>query len=128
MKYIITFSMAFVLSLSSMAQTGLVFSQCLTFSGTDFTPAPNNSGNESSTFTVPQGKVWKIEAACFYIPPLLSSNPYLMINNLIVQRLDQATTRFPIWCKAGDQIKIKFTNNQNGNEAYFFSILEFNAN
>ncbi len=117
--------MALALSLSGIAQTGLVFNQCLTFSGSDFTPAPNNSGNESSTFTVPQGKVWKIEAACFYGT---GNTPYLVINNLITERINDVTTVFPIWCKSGDQINIRFTNNLYGYETYFFSILEFNSN
>ncbi len=125
MKQIITISISLIMSLSGIAQTGLSFSQCLTFSGTDFIPAPNNSGSESSTFTVPQGKVWKIEAACFYGT---GNTPYLVINNLIAQSLNNGLAVFPIWCKASDQIKIRFTNNIYGYETYFFSILEFNAN
>ncbi len=120
--------MALALSLSVMAQTGLVFSQCLTFSGQDMIDVnPNlNDGEETNPFIVPEGKAWKIEYASINT----SSSAQLYINNFYVAAIgiSSGIRPFPIWIKSGDQVKLKYTSNSSGYESYFISILEFNVN
>lgn len=127
MKYVIASLSALVLCQSVMAQTGLSYNQCLTFGGNEWidnTPSNNNDGRETQPFEVPAGKVWKIEFASVKS----SSSPTIYINNHYATSLLLAYNPFPIWCKSGDIIKLKFDNQASGYEEFFISILEFNAN
>jgi hypothetical protein len=122
MKCIITFSIALTLSLSGIGQAGLVFSQCLTFSGETNV---NITGDYYSTvFTVPDGKVWKIEYA--FVDYNQAYNR-LIINDRVAGVLYPSSTspNFPIWVKSGDAVRIR-TNYSNRD--YFISVLEFNIN
>lgn len=114
--------MALVLSLSGMAQTGLVFSQCLTFTGTANVVINASTDRKSQDYVVPEGKIWKVEAICA-IGAITSSPHYLEINTLRVATLP--FTLSPLWLKAGDTVTLYFNN---GSGTYIISILEFNAN
>jgi hypothetical protein len=125
MKYIITFWIALTISVSGMAQTGLVFNQCLTFGGNQYQPMEGSASYvESSAYIVPDGKVWKIESANYSggsYPGFLTVNGFqatLSLSGNIIH--------FPIWVKSGDIIRIRASALAQGE--YFISILEFNAN
>jgi hypothetical protein len=121
MKYIITFSIALALSFSSSAQTGLVFSQCLTFGGDTWTTVSGNS--YSQEFIVPVGKIWKIEHASIVNTNGTLWNRVLQINAFDVAYFPNNYSTFPIWVKSGDVIRFS-----GGGGDYFLSILEFQAN
>ncbi len=115
--------MALIISLSSVAQTGLVFNQCLTFTGTaNVDVSPNNSDLRSQDYIVPEGKIWKVEAICAIGASSISTH-YLEINTLRVATLP--FTLSPLWLQAGDTITLFFNG---GGGTYVISILEFNAN
>ena len=114
--------MALILSLSSKAQTGLVFSQCLTFNGDSYTGA--GGIQYSPEYVVPEGKVWKIEYA--YVDNNCANIcNYLMVNNYTSVPLIANFHTFPVWVKSGDVIKIRSSSSTSD---YFVTILEFNAN
>jgi hypothetical protein len=121
MKYIITFSIALAFSMSAMAQTGLVFNQCLTLGGQTNVNTPSEP--LSVTYFVPEGKVWKIEYA--HVDQYTTSQNKLLINNTVACLLSSSITHFPIWAKAGDEIKFR---SGQWNADYFLSVLEFNVN
>jgi hypothetical protein len=122
MKHLITFSTVLLLSLSGMAQTGLVFNQCLTFGGKILIII---SGDYySQEYTVPEGKVWKIEHASV---AAASNNLWanaLLVNGYQTTYFPNNYSAFPIWVKSGDVIRFRGSNNSD----YFLSILEFNGN
>jgi hypothetical protein len=123
MKYIITFSIALALSMSALAQTGLVFSQCLTFAGK--TDIINSNQYYSQYYTVPEGKIWKIESA--FVNYFSYQGGFLQVNGHLAAALNAATSPFPIWAKSGDTIRI-YNPGGGVNTDFFISILEFNAN
>ena len=120
MKYIITLSIATILSLGGIAQTGLTFSQCLTISyNGPWTPI-SFGGNDATSpeVTVPNGKIWKVEYA--YVYP--STNPiYFNVNGLKASQINSGLATYPIWLKAGDNFNFFASTPQS----YFISILEF---
>jgi hypothetical protein len=122
MKYIITFSIATILSLGGIAQTGLTFSQCLTISSNDPWTPVSLGGNDATSpqIAVPDGKIWKIEYAYVYAAGIV----YLNVNGVKASILNQGYHAFPIWLKSGDNFNFYGTFPQS----YFISILEFNAN
>jgi hypothetical protein len=129
MKYIITLSLALALSINAIAQTGLVFSQCLTFGaiGPWVQYSPPSDAYRSPQFTVPEGKIWKIEYAGH--TNSASGSYFLEINNVKIQQLAPGYGTFPIWAKSGDVLNLWGTNTPNNSTlTYFFSILEFNNN
>ncbi len=114
--------MALILSLSSMAQTGLEFSQCLTFGGQTDIIVSNQP--YSQEYTVPAGKIWKIEYAGG--EAYSGTSPiYLIINNITACTINNGIIRNPIWVKPGDRIKI---SGPFSTWDYFISILEFQTN
>ena len=114
--------MALILSLSSVAQTGLEFSQCLTFTGSaNVIVSPTGSDRRSQDYIVPEGKIWKVEAICG-LGASLSSSHYVEINTLKVATIP--FTLSPLWLKAGDTITLYFNN---GEGTYIISVLEFNS-
>jgi hypothetical protein len=122
MKYLITFSIATILSLGGIAQIGLTFSQCLTISSNDpWTPVSIGVSEATSPqITVPEGKIWKIEYAYVYAAGIV----YLNVNGVKASNLSQGFDTFPIWLKSGDN----FNFYAFAPQSYFISILEFNAN
>jgi hypothetical protein len=94
----------------SEAQGNLQFNQVLTYSG--------NSVN-SPIWTVPAGKVWKIESAvCFNY----TGTTTFRVNNFIV--LYNNSNSQPIWLKAGDSCQMGASS---ASSSYFLSIVEFNV-
>ena len=119
-KYFIL--LAFVLTtFICKAQSNLQLSQVLTYNGT------LNQNQSSPTWTVPNGKVWKVEARtsdCLKINGSWYTGTSNFANNGYMY--GSTSQSFPIWLKSGDNIWY-----QNGNATvngldYFISILEFN--
>ena len=74
----------------------------------------------SLAYTVPSGKVWKIESA-------MSNNitTRMFVNNLLVGSMGSSLSAMsPLWLKAGDVLRIG--NSDNPGSTYFFSGIEFN--
>jgi hypothetical protein len=95
---------------ASKAQGDLQFNQVLSYTGwiDTYTPSP--------IWTVPQGKVWKVESY---------TKNFLKINNVSI---NDNTNNGPIWLKSGDILQCSSWPNAapyNGYN-YLFSILEFN--
>jgi hypothetical protein len=128
--YYLIFSLAFLTSGIAFGQGGnLQFNQALTYQG-----ELNGTTLLSPVYTVPEGKVWKIE---FLTATRLNiTNNVAFLGPLIngsYQVIGEGS--FPIWLKAGDFIQYKgglYANNGSDDPAYkalrsyFISILEFN--
>lgn len=128
MKKLLTIAML-LFSIASYAQGNLQFNQVLTFTGIIPYPYPNN--NTPVLYTVPSGKVCKIETTgiCGQL-----TNVYLNING--IDYSNQATMyvsgtatqivtkQETIWLKAGDVIK--YINNSGFSKNYFISMIEYN--
>ncbi len=120
MKKILTLVLVllFTTSLSSFAQGNLQFNQVISAS---FNLGPNAN---STTLTVPAGKVWKIESmGCNYFTPqtmsyVINGIPFSLIPG---QQKDAGSI---IWLKAGDTFN--FRNPISGPIGFYYSILEFN--
>ncbi len=122
MKYIITFSIALALSINAIAQTGLVFNQCLTFSGDGPWTSPTVNSSVSPQFIVPEGKIWKLEYAYAQV-----GGGFLRVNGYTASNLSSSS--FPIWLKSGDTVDfIAGTFPPVSIAGFFLSILEFNSN
>jgi hypothetical protein len=141
-------SILFILfTLQSFAQGNLQFNQVLTYSGSI------NCGQTSPTWTVPAGKVWKIEYRSIVTgnPNYDSGNntsPSGPLFNLNGTKLSDFHHRqnvqpsnstnltsdqnLPLWLKAGDQIQFSLDNNiligcgEYSKYNYAISILEYN--
>ena len=114
MKYI--FSFLLMMALSNMNAQNLQFSQVLTFTGR----IENYSIYQASTiWTVPEGKVWKVE---------LYSLDFLHINdNLISNRNNEvgnSVNQGVLWLKAGDTVQYKSPYTLTDYK-YILSIIEF---
>ena len=73
----------------------------------------------SATYTVPEGKVWKIEK--------YPANSEMTINDVGVDNTGNAQSI--IWLKANDTIRFSACNTQNaygGNHSFFLNGIEFN--
>ena len=121
---IVTFFTLF--SLNIQAQSNLKFSQVLTFNGNLST---FNIPAFSPIYTVPQNKVWKIEAKS---PSGGSDGLTLIINGLPYKNIigtfynSAVISSETIWLKAGDEIKYQlFLNSINISGSYFISIIEY---
>ncbi|MES2850860.1 MAG: hypothetical protein V4685_17500 [Bacteroidota bacterium] len=117
-------------SVAVHSQSNLQFSQVLTYSG--HLATTNNAGDSTAAWTVPTGKVWKIESASgaygYVTYPV-----YLVVNGIKVFDIyiyNSSTTRnvyFPVWLKAGDVVRIaEYNTSNNYYTDYFISIVEFN--
>jgi hypothetical protein len=142
------FTLAILLfSMASYAQGNLQFNQVLTYSGT------LNCGQASPTWTVPAGKVWKIEYRSTVIgnPNYDNSQgvvgpygPLFSLNGIKVSDTHGPSSSIPnnswgltsdvkqpMWLKSGDQIQFSL-NGFNGECSdykkynYAISILEYN--
>ena len=122
-RILFVFSILFFLCLGaqkSFAQGNLQFNQVLTGGFVQST------GSTSSSFTVPVGKVWKIEAIT---SSATGNNQYFQVNgNNAAIIFHSNGNGYPlcqtIWLKAGDSFSIY--NNSAGIATYFYSIIEFN--
>ena len=146
MKKIFTIALL-LFSMSSYAQGNLQFNQVLTYSGT------LNCGQASPTWTVPAGKVWKIEyrstvigntsydnfnGTSGSIGPLFNLNgnkisDFIYPNNLSPNQIWNITPlqNQPLWLKSNDQIQFSLDAIAGGcsdfkKYNYAISILEYN--
>lgn len=107
------------------AQGSLQFNQVLSYSGSD-------SGNwtyASPSWTVPAGKVWKIEAASANIGGAVAQQVEIDPGGGFAAVGLDSYNRLPIWLKAGDQVRLRASRSCCGtaNFSYFISIIEFNV-
>lgn len=118
MKHLFTLSILFLLAISN-AQGNLQFNQVITYTGT--------FQGSLVLGTVPNGKVWKIEARSIDINQI-----YTFINGFRYDfvfglgNLGLVINDQPMWLKANDILSIQSQPACCVNRDYFFSILEFN--
>lgn len=126
MKSILYFS--FVVTLNGLfAQGNLEFNTVYSYAGSTSISTPVNAINYqtnygTSAFTVPNGKIWRIER--LWIQGAQSQS--LFVNNFWVgfpQGGNVLEITSPIWLKTGDAIKI---GSANGQASYHLNIVEFN--
>jgi hypothetical protein len=117
-------------SFAAYSQSNLQFNQVLTYAGRLATTT--GAGDSTSTWTVPPGKVWKIESASGAFA-YVTSPVYLIVNGIKVFDVyiyNSTTTRnvyFPVWLKAGDAVRMaEYNTSNNFYTDYFISIVEFN--
>ncbi len=91
----------------SFTQSNLEFSQVITYTG---------AGN-SAIWTVPSGKVWKIESVLMVNMTGVST---FRVNNFVV--LYNTVSSQPIWLKAGDNCQFAMSSTSN---SYILSIIEY---
>ena len=127
-KCLLIISLA-VISIFCKAQGNLQFNKVLTFSGTVA------GGSNSELWTVPVGKVWKIES----LPnpgTLFTSgtggNMTFNINGVAVIYLNNTNNstqiNLPIWLKENDNIRFSHTlASSSYYYNYYISIIEFNV-
>jgi hypothetical protein len=129
MKKLILISGFIFFSLNSFCQGNLQFNQVLTFSG-----ALTGSTTISPTYTVPAGKVWKIE----YLSETRkrtgsTGNPYFgAVINGTAQNIEIGSN--PIWLKEGNTIYYRnYGFNLDGLDgwgtllqSYLISVIEYN--
>ena len=110
------------ITLFSYSQSNLQFNNVITDFGNIIGTA--NSEVYSPTFTVPAGKVWKLERwlrNVLYINGVNVQELYTIPNTSPTPMvLDNA----PIWLKEGDSFYFK----ERSTLRYYFSVLEFNKN
>ena len=126
-KFILFCSLLFVTK-GVFAQGNLQFNQVLTYNGAIGTYLGLSS--LSATYTVPTGKVWKIETKS-----ITSSSLTFLINGRTFRDVEVRYSGFgsgtmvfysisnPIWLKAGDYINFNSTAYVDD---YFISIIEYN--
>jgi hypothetical protein len=112
----------FSISIFGKAQGNLQFNQVISNAGSTATSNVGYSTYNSIAYTVPTGKVWKLE----YVFGM-SSGWYLTVNNKVIyytnisgQPLEKQS---PIWLKAGDILKLSSMYNAYD---FYFSGIEFN--
>jgi len=119
----------FILLFNSVAfsQGNLQFSQVVSYSGT-------SSSNNSPTWAVPLGKVWKIESASASYGSTAFRRVYVDagggFGHYSILNVNEPTVHpvFPIWLKSGDQVYVFASCSNCGTQTlnYVISILEFN--
>ena len=116
----------FLVSVCSIARSqNLAFSQVLTYTG-ELAPTPWTPG---PIYTVPAGKVWKVESLYSSATGALG---YKVNNNMLKLNGYGGASQivYPIWLKAGDVIQ-PYVDNNTGFQTmivYMISIIEFSAN
>ena len=122
----------------------LTFSRVITFNGTINANAPviylANYLSEGPTYTVPEGKVWKIESFTFFQPSNIPGYMSFKINSSVIKCTKQNGSTgfvpgiiFPFWLKPGDIISASYMEESSPPQFYggvypfAFSIIEFTA-
>ena len=128
MRKIFFSSFLMLISLFVKAQGNLQFNRVITYSGT------LNGGTNSDTWTVPIGKVWKIES--LPNPGTIftnggTGNMAFNINGVAVIYLNTANNpgqiNLPIWLKENDNIRFSYTVASSSSfYNHYISIIEFN--
>lgn len=136
-KNLLLFCSFVIFSNGVFAQGNLQFNQVLTYSGTIGASGPGGvagSLTPTSIYTVPTGKVWKIETKTIPTGPLkFYINGVEFKDYLIVTSGSGAvavtSASNPIWLKAADFIYYTITSWPTGSAVssdFFISIIEFN--
>ena len=124
----------FVLLISietSLAQGNLQFNQVVTYTGT----GSGSFSYVSPSWTVPAGKVWKIESASpnlgnTAVSRAVNINAGASWGSFALTTSSQETTKnpFTIWLKAGDLVQLQAAGNccSTTSFSYAISIIEFN--
>jgi hypothetical protein len=120
--------LSFFLVLCSVlySQGNLQFNQVITYSQLYTTTLSGSIHSYSSQiYTVPVGKVWKIEK--FLMRNNGSVSTFLKVNNAF-QISPTEINPGPVWVKEGDQIQAVTSTTGGGNftGGFFISIIEFN--
>ena len=108
------------------SQGNLQFNQVITYSQLSTTTLSGSIHSYSSQiYTVPVGKVWKIEK--FLMRNNGSVSTFLKVNNAF-QISPTEINPGPVWVKEGDQIQAVTSTTGGGNftGGFFISIIEFN--
>ncbi|MEY5133800.1 MAG: hypothetical protein RLZZ198_1804 [Bacteroidota bacterium] len=120
-----------IIATSVVAQGNLQFNQVVTYTGT----GSGSFSYTSPTWTVPVGKVWKIESASpnlgnTAVSRAVNINAGASWGSFALTTSSQETTinPFPIWLKAGDLVQLQAAGNccSTTSFSYAISILEFN--
>jgi hypothetical protein len=127
-------SLLFILAITcsglSFAQGNLQFNQVISIS-TSIQCTGANCNVSSINYTVPTGKVWKLESS-YALNTTTSGQTTLSyrLNGLSVRNLFGGASSHPDWYKAGDVISLYLTHTDGastiGSANYRFSIIEFN--
>jgi hypothetical protein len=119
-----TLCIALFVALNSLlySQGNLQFNQVLTYGGTlnagSISANYGNVQNSSPAYTVPSGKVWKIESV------MTNGTVHLLVNNLFAGGVGSGIGPIStLWLKAGDVIRFGYSSSAY---TYFFSGIEFN--
>jgi hypothetical protein len=110
-------------SLTSLtfSQESLQFNQVLTFTA----QVPKGAGGTGPTYTVPEGKAWKVEAISSDGPAKMAINGTGV--SFYFNSSNSSRGVFPFWLKAGDTIFLYDFGGGSGSYGSFLSILEFNT-
>lgn len=133
------FLIAFAYRSEAISQN-LVFSQVLTFDGIVSVQSPTlyygGGYSEGPAYTVPAGKVWKVESFTFYRPLSYSGYVTLKLNSNILKCTGGGTfvpgVSLPFWLKSGDVLSAVYMAEDlsvgyGGNHPFAISIIEFTA-
>jgi hypothetical protein len=137
----IAFLASFMISWVESKCQNLSFSQVVTYSGLINYSSPTAGIVDGPVYTVPEGKIWKIEYLNIYFSGTSADPEYMSYkingNRIFCSIITQTAlyvndVKLPIWLKAGDTIRPSYgsqysNNSYNFNYPYFISILEFNA-
>jgi hypothetical protein len=127
MNFLSLFIFTLLFNSVAISQGNLQFNQVVSYSGT-------SSSNNSPTWTVPIGKVWKIETASASYGLTAFRRVYVDagggFGNFSISNVNETTAPqvFPIWLKSGDQVYVFASCSSCGVQVlnYVISIIEFN--
>ena len=129
MRKIFFSSFLMLISFFVKAQGTLQFNRVITFTGE---VATNPIDHNSDVWTVPVGKVWKIESltnpgTAVITGPMGNFN-FLLNGTPIINFNSGKPIITPIWLKGSDSIQFTYSGSLNTGVYYYISILEFNVN
>ena len=132
-KYISILIFILAFCIQGKAQNTLTLDSVITI--TDFiTDNACSNSTLGPVYTVPSGKVWKVESIYFQN---LGNGNSLRINGVryVLSTNFQNNFKLPFWLKAGDTLQFEYNNNCSGCPGcstaigtweYFCSIIQFN--
>lgn len=121
--------LAIAFSSASFSQGNLQFNQVLSYSQTFNTSASGSLYSFTSPlYTVPTGKVWKIEKFVMHEESSSLTSGWLVVNSGCKLFPDEVNSG-PVWLKAGDEFvaKVSVSGGSNFSGDFFISIIEFNV-